>query len=55
MGYSMLYKVLRRTIERGQGLEDMQEKLDIFLAAGRLTIDEYTELVELLHQVMPEE
>ena len=50
----MLYKVLKRTIERGKDLDDMQGKLDIFLAAGKLTIDEYNELVDLLHQVLPQ-
>ena len=45
----MLFKVLKRTIERGKDLDDMQEKLDIFLAAGRLTIEEYTILVDLLN------
>lgn len=46
---SMLFKVLKRTIERGKNLEDMQEKLDIFLAAGKLTIEEYEILVAMLH------
>lgn len=51
---SMLYKVLKRTIERGKNLDDMQDKLDIFLAAGKLTIEEYEELVELLHEITGE-
>lgn len=43
----MLYKTLKRMIERGQtaGIED---KLDIFFAAGKLTEAEYTELIGLL-------
>ena len=45
----MLYRVLKRTILRGEGLEDMEEKLDIFLAAGKITIDQYEELLALLH------
>lgn len=49
----MLFKVLKRTIERGKNLDDMQEKLDIFLAAGRLTVEEYTILVELLSEYQP--
>ena len=43
----MLYRTLKRMIERGQtdGLED---KLDIFFAAGTLTEAEYNELLGLL-------
>ena len=42
----MLYRTLKRMIERGQtdGLED---KLDIFFAAGKLTEAEYNELLGL--------
>lgn len=43
----MLYRTLKRMIERGQtdGLED---KLDIFFTAGKLTEAEYNELLGLL-------
>ena len=43
----MLYRTLKRMIERGQtdGLED---KLDIFFAAGKLTEAECNELLGLL-------
>ena len=41
-------------IKIGKNLDDMQEKLDIFLAAGKLTIEEYEELVELLHEIIGE-
>ena len=42
-----LYNTCKRMIERGQtdGLED---KLDIFFAAGKLTEAEYNELLGLL-------
>ena len=45
----MLYRTLKRMIERGQtdGLED---KLDIFFAAGKLTEAEYNELLGLLNK-----
>ncbi len=44
----MLYRTLKRMIERGQtsGIED---KLDIFFAANKLTQEEYNELIGLLH------
>lgn len=43
----MLYRVLKRMIERGQ-TEGLAEKLDIFLAADRITQAEYLELTGLL-------
>lgn len=43
----MLYRILKRMIERGQ-TEGMAGKLDIFFAADKLTQNEYTELVGLL-------
>lgn len=43
----MLYRVLKRMIERGQ-TEGMAEKLDVFYAAGKITEEEYTELTGML-------
>lgn len=43
----MLYRTLKRMIERGQ-IDGMEEKLDIFFAANKLTEAEYTELVAML-------
>ncbi len=43
----MLYRTLKRTIERGQ-TAGMEAKLDIFFAADKLTEAEYSELVGLL-------
>lgn len=43
----MLYRTLKRMIERNQ-TEGMQEKLDIFYAAGRITTEQYQELVGML-------
>lgn len=44
----MLYRTLKRLIERGQ-TEGLEEKLDIFFAAGKLSETEYRELLEMLH------
>ena len=45
----MAYKLMKRIIERGgYDREDVQNKLDAFLAAGRLTVAEYQELVAML-------
>lgn len=43
----MLYRTLKRMIERGQ-IEGMEEKLDIFLAASKITAEEYTELMGMM-------
>jgi hypothetical protein len=43
----MLYRTLKRMIERGR-TEGMEEKLDIFFAAGKLTESEYKELTAML-------
>jgi hypothetical protein len=43
----MLYRTLKRVIERGQ-IDGMEEKLDIFLAASKITAEQYTELVSML-------
>lgn len=49
----MLYRTLKRMIERGQtdGLED---KIDIFFAAGKLTEAEYNELTAMLNAASAE-
>ena len=43
----MLYRTLKRMIERGQ-TAGMEEKLDIFYAANKLTEAQYTELIGML-------
>lgn len=44
----MLYRTLKRMIERGQ-TEGLEEKIDIFFAAGKLTEEEYNDLIVLLN------
>lgn len=43
----MLYRTLKRMIQRGQK-DGMAEKLDIFFAAGKLSLEQYTELNALV-------
>lgn len=43
----MLYRIIKRMIERGQ-TEGLESKIDIFFATNKLTEDEYTELIGLL-------
>ena len=45
----MLFRTLKRMIERGQ-TEGLEEKIDIFFAAGKLTETEYNELMNLLNE-----
>lgn len=45
----MLYRTLKRMIERGQ-TNGLEEKIDIFFAAGKLSETEYTELMGLLNK-----
>lgn len=45
----MLYRTLKRMIERGN-ISGMEEKIDIFFAAGKLTKDEYNSLLSMLKQ-----
>ena len=44
----MLYRTLKRMIERGQ-TAGMENKLDIFYAAGKITEEQYNELIRLLN------
>lgn len=43
----MLYRTLKRMIERGY-TNSLEEKIDIFFAAGKLTESEYQELIAML-------
>ena len=43
----MLFRTLKRLIERNQ-TEGLAEKVDVFYAAGKLTVEEYQELLDML-------
>lgn len=43
----MLYRVLKRLIELGK-TEGLEERIDVFFATGKLTEDQYNELIEML-------
>jgi len=51
---STLYKVCKRTIERqskplsDEFIADMQTKLDLYSASGKITAEEYAELSAML-------
>ena len=51
--FAMTYKLMKRIIENGLkkgnlDVEATMQKLDVFLMADRITIEEYQELVELI-------
>ena len=43
----MLYRMLKRLIELGK-TEGLEERIDMFFAAGKITEEQYNELIELL-------
>lgn len=43
----MLYRVLKRLIELGK-TEGLEERIDVFFATGKITEDQYNELIEML-------
>ena len=45
----MLYRTMKRMIERGQ-TNGLEEKIDIFFAASKLTESEYQELIAMLKE-----
>ncbi len=48
----MAYKLMKRIIERGgYNIDDVMEKLDTFYAAGRMTKEEYEELMGMIQTV----
>ena len=46
----MLYRMLKRLIELGK-TEGLEERIDVFFAAGKITEEQYIELIELLKNV----
>ncbi len=46
---STLARVLKNMILKGK-TEGLEEKIDVFYAAGKLTDEEYNEVIDLLHK-----
>ncbi len=48
----LLYRTLERVIENAQRqhlpTDDIEARMDVFLAAGKLTVEKYQELVEMM-------
>ena len=50
-GIAMTYKLMKRIIQKGgYDVEATLQKLDVFLMADRITIEEYQELVEMINE-----
>lgn len=45
---SIMYKVCKRTIERGNYPEDMDMRINVFYGAGLISTKEYDELMSML-------
>ena len=45
---SIIYKVCKRTIERGNYPEDMLMRINVFYGAGLVNTEEYNELIAML-------
>ena len=43
-----MFKVCKRTIERGNYPEDMAMRINVFYGGGLITTDEYNELMGML-------
>lgn len=43
----MLYKTLKKIKERNGLTDDLKTKIDIFFATGRITEDQYNELMDV--------
>lgn len=47
---SIMYKVCKRTIIRGNYPEDMAMRINVFYGAGLISTEEYDELMALLNK-----
>lgn len=45
---SIMFKVCKRTIERGNYPEDMDMRINVFYGAGLVSTEEYDELMGML-------
>lgn len=45
---NIMYKVCKRTIERGNYPEDMKMRINVFYGSGLISTDEYNCLISIL-------
>lgn len=51
----MLYKTLKKLKERNGLTEDLKNKIDIFFATGRITEEQYNELMDIPYEEVGED
>lgn len=47
---SIMFKVCKRTIERGNYPEDMVMRINVFYGGGLISTEEYDELMDMIHE-----
>lgn len=47
---NIMYKVCKRTIERGNYPEDMKMRINVFYGAGLINTEEYNELMGMVSE-----
>ena len=45
---SVMYKVCKRTIERGNYPKDMEMRINVFYGGALISTEEYNELIDML-------
>ena len=50
----MLYKTLKKLKERNGLTDDLKNKIDVFFAVGRITEEQYNELMDVGKEEEPE-
>lgn len=49
----MLYKTLKKLKERDGLTDDLKNKIDVFFAVGRITEEQYNELIDVVVEEEP--
>ena len=50
----MLYKTLKKLTERNGLTDDLKNKIDVFFAVGRITEEQYKELINVKEEADPD-
>lgn len=48
----MLYKALKKLKERNSLTDDLKNKIDVFFAVGRITEEQYNELMDVKEEAV---
>ena len=50
----MLYKTLKKLKERNGLTDDLKNKIDVFFAVGRITEEQYNDLMDVKEEAAPD-